>query len=307
MRREQSIGEISDGRRYRADDLVKIGTNGCLGCCDCCRMDALIVLDPWDIYQLKKASGCGLEKLLNVTVRLEVIDGLIQPVLAMAGGACPYLGADGRCEIHAYRPGICRLYPLGRCWEDGDFSYILQVGECTHCTGSKVKVKKWLGIPDLSRYEAYCRTYRIIFGKLSACRSWKSAIWPDLTQRRTSTRSLRISFRRLAAPLGSAVFRDCNQAAASGSSSSVCGIAGWHFHIESWTEIPSAGRQEDAGRVILWYTLCSRSQSGIRRTSNCPARVREQDEVPQRREGRGKLSGTRAGQEAELCRADGEK
>ena len=151
------------------------------------------------------------------------------------------------------------------------------------------------------------RTHRIIFGKLSACRSWKSAIWPDLTQRRTSTRSLRISFRRLAAPLGSAVFRDCNQAAASGSSSSVCGIAGWHFHIESWTEIPSAGRQEDAGRVILWYTLCSRSQSGIRRTSNCPARVREQDEVPQRREGRGKLSGTRAGQEAELCRADGEK
>ena len=291
-------------------------------------MDALIVLDPWDIYQLKKASGCGLEKLLNVTVRLEVIDGLIQPVLAMAGGACPYLGADGRCEIHAYRPGICRLYPLGRCWEDGDFSYILQVGECTHCTGSKVKVKKWLGIPDLSRYEAYCRTWhaflkaaqacceggegstgtdRIIFGKLSACRSWKSAIWPDLTQRRTSTRSLRISFRRLAAPLGSAVFRDCNQAAASGSSSSVCGIAGWHFHTESWTEIPSAGRQEDAGRVILWYTLCSHSQSGIRRTSNCPARVREQDEVPQRREGRGKLSGTRAGQEAELCRADGEK
>ena len=169
MRREQSIGEISDGRRYSADDLVKIGTNGCLGCCDCCRMDALIVLDPWDIYQLKKASGCGLEKLLNVTVRLEVIDGLIQPVLAMAGGACPYLGADGRCEIHAYRPGICRLYPLGRCWEDGDFSYILQVGECTHCTGSKVKVKKWLGIPDLSRYEAYCRTWHAFLKAAQAC------------------------------------------------------------------------------------------------------------------------------------------
>lgn len=169
MRREQSIEEISDGRRYRADDLVKIGTNGCLGCCDCCRMDALIVLDPWDIYQLKKASGCGLEKLLNVTVRLEVIDGLIQPVLAMAGGVCPYLGADGRCEIHTYRPGICRLYPLGRCWEDGDFSYILQTGECTHCTGSKVKVKKWLGIPDLSRYEAYCRTWHAFLKAAQAC------------------------------------------------------------------------------------------------------------------------------------------
>ena len=98
-----------------------------------------------------------------------MIYGLIQPVLSMAGGVCPYLGADGRCEIHTYRPGICRLYPLGRCWEDGDFSYILQTGECTHCTGSKVKVKKWLGIPDLSRYEAYCRTWHAFLKAAQAC------------------------------------------------------------------------------------------------------------------------------------------
>lgn len=159
MRRNVSVEEISDGRSYRPDDLVKIGTNGCLGCSDCCRMDALIVLDPWDVFQLQKGTGKRLEELLNLTVRLEVIDGLIQPVLNMADGICPYLGADGRCGIHAFRPGICRLYPLGRSWGEGDFTYILQVGECTHCTGSKVKVKKWLGIPGLSRYEDYCRTW----------------------------------------------------------------------------------------------------------------------------------------------------
>lgn len=201
MRRDVSVEDISDGRRYRSDDLVKIGTNGCSGCCDCCRMDPVIVLDPWDVYMLQKGTGLGLEKLLNNTVKLDVIDGLIQPVLKMAGGACPYLGADGRCEIHAFRPGICRLYPLGRSWEpvsdaesrshagagssaitrparagdvpntederlrerlrygQEDFSYILQINECTHCTGSKVKIKKWLGIPDLPRYEDYCREW----------------------------------------------------------------------------------------------------------------------------------------------------
>lgn len=159
MKRNVSVEEISDGRRYRSDDLVKIGTNGCQGCCDCCRMDALIVLDPYDVYQIQKGTGLPFEELLNNTVRLEVIDGLIQPVLNMAGGVCPYLGADGRCGIHEFRPGICRLYPLGRSWEDGDFSYILQVGECTHCTGSKVKVKKWLGIPELPKYEEFCRKW----------------------------------------------------------------------------------------------------------------------------------------------------
>ena len=159
MRREQSVEEISDGRKYHSEDLVKIGTNGCLHCCDCCRMDALIVLDPWDVYQLQKGVGQSLSALIGQTVRLEVIDGLIQPVLQMKDGICPYLDEAGRCRIHAYRPGICRLYPLGRSWEDRDFSYILQVHECTHCTGSKVKVKKWLQIPDLKRYEDYCRSW----------------------------------------------------------------------------------------------------------------------------------------------------
>lgn len=200
MIRNVAVEDISDGRKYRSDDLVKIGTNGCQGCCDCCRMDPVIVLDPWDVYMLQKGTGLGLEKLLGSTVKLEVIDGLIQPVLQMAGGACPYLGADGRCQIHDFRPGICRLYPLGRSWEPAaenkgreaaakpaaenngqgpaakptpesegresaathdceDFSYILQVNECTHCTGSKVKVKKWLGIPDLIRYEDFCREW----------------------------------------------------------------------------------------------------------------------------------------------------
>ena len=58
-----------------------------------------------------------------------------------------------------FRPGICRLYPLGRSWEDGDFRYILQVNECTHCSGTKIKVKKWLGIADLPAYEQFCRSW----------------------------------------------------------------------------------------------------------------------------------------------------
>lgn len=158
--------ELSDGRFYTANDMVKVGTDDCRGCADCCRMGPVIVLDPLDVFELNRFLGQSFEELLNETIELKVIDGLILPALKLLqkdlqeeGMVCPYLGEDGRCTIHDFRPGICRLYPLGRSWENGDFRYILQVNECTHCNGTKIKVKKWLGIPNLAAYEAFCRDW----------------------------------------------------------------------------------------------------------------------------------------------------
>ena len=45
--------------------------------------------------------------------------------------------------------------PLGRIYEDGGFRYFIQVHECGKKNRSKVKVKKWLGIPDIRQYEAF--------------------------------------------------------------------------------------------------------------------------------------------------------
>ena len=166
MWREERVEELSDGRFHTANDLVKIGTDDCRGCADCCRMGPVIVLDPLDVFELNRFLGQSFEELLNETIELKVIDGLILPALKLVqkdsqeeGMVCPYLGEDGRCTIHDFRPGICRLYPLGRSWENGDFRYILQVNECTHCNGTKIKVKKWLGIPNLAAYEAFCRDW----------------------------------------------------------------------------------------------------------------------------------------------------
>ena len=68
---------------------------------------------------------------------------------------CAFLNEKGRCTIHAFRPGFCRLFPLGRISEDGSFSYYLQSQECTKANRTKVKVNKWLGIPDLKQYENF--------------------------------------------------------------------------------------------------------------------------------------------------------
>lgn len=51
--------------------------------------------------------------------------------------------------------GICRLFPLGRYYEEKGFRYFLQVHECQKENRAKVKVKKWLDTPDLKKYETY--------------------------------------------------------------------------------------------------------------------------------------------------------
>ena len=49
MERNVEIDKISDGKRYGANDLVKVGCDDCRGCSACCHgMGDSIVLDPMD-------------------------------------------------------------------------------------------------------------------------------------------------------------------------------------------------------------------------------------------------------------------
>ena len=157
MERNVTMAEISDGKLYSRDDMVKAGCDDCRGCSACCHgMGNSIVLDPYDVYRLTALRGDTLEHLLEEKkVEWNVVDGQILPNLALRSGAdeaCGFLDEAGRCRIHAYRPGICRLFPLGRFYENGSFQYFLQIHECNKENRTKVKVKKWIDTPDLKRY-----------------------------------------------------------------------------------------------------------------------------------------------------------
>ena len=158
MKREVDINEISDGKLYGANDLVKADCNDCKGCCDCCKgMGESITLDPYDVYRLTTGLNVSFEILLADKIALDMYEGIILPHLNMSGPneACAFLNEEGRCSIHAYRPGICRLFPLGRIYENGSFQYFLQVNECSNKNRTKVKVKKWIDTPDLKKNELY--------------------------------------------------------------------------------------------------------------------------------------------------------
>ena len=151
--------EISDGKLYGTNDMVKISCHDCAGCSSCCQdMGESIWLDPYDVYQLTKNLGKTMEELLAKEVELHVEDGLILPNLKMAGDGlpqCAFLNEQGRCSIHAFRPGYCRLFPLGRNYEEGKLSYFVLKDACPAPNKSKVKISKWLGVPNLKSYEKF--------------------------------------------------------------------------------------------------------------------------------------------------------
>lgn len=162
MRRNVSMSEISDGKLYDANDMVKANCNGCKGCSACCQgMGNSILLDPLDIYRLKSSLDKTFEQLLADHIELTVVDGIILPNLKMVGSQerCSFLNQEGRCTIHESRPGVCRLFPLGRYYENNNFRYFLQVHECSMPNKTKVKVSKWVATTDLKSYETFVKDW----------------------------------------------------------------------------------------------------------------------------------------------------
>ena len=158
MEREVSLEDISDGKLYGINDMVRADSGGCEGCSACCRgMGSSIILDPLDMFRLSGNLGMTPEQLLSGPLEVNMVDGIILPNIRMTGRdeACSFLNGEGRCGIHSYRPGFCRLFQLGRLYENRSFSYFLQVHECPKDNRSKVKVRKWIDTPDVKLYEKF--------------------------------------------------------------------------------------------------------------------------------------------------------
>jgi len=157
MRRNIDLAEVSDGKLYDINDMAKLGCQECAGCSACCRgMGESIILDPLDVFRITACLDRCFEEMLNNEFELNVVDGIILPNLKMnEESACPFLNEEGRCSVHKSRPGICRIFPLGRFYQDHDFKYFLQTEECVKKNRTKVKVGKWVDVPDYNKNKEY--------------------------------------------------------------------------------------------------------------------------------------------------------
>ena len=96
MNREMDMAEVSDGKLYGLDDMVKADCAGCEGCHACCTgMGTSVVLDPFDAYRMTAGTGKTFEALLAGPLELNVVDGIILPNLKMSGEeeTCSFLDA----------------------------------------------------------------------------------------------------------------------------------------------------------------------------------------------------------------------
>lgn len=169
MERYGTLEEISDGNLYTVEDEVSVGCNGCEGRSDCCRIVGdSILLDPYDVYELTKHLGESFQELLIGKLELGVVDGLIMSHISTdtTTGGCGFLNESGRCTVHAFRPGFCRMFPLGRYYEENKFWYILQAHECPNPKNAPQKVRDWIGIPEMEQYEQYIADWHFYIKEL---------------------------------------------------------------------------------------------------------------------------------------------
>lgn len=172
MYREESLNEISDGKLYTENDIVRCDTGSCLGCRQVCciGMGNTIVLDPLDVHRILAATGNNFEQLLKDRIEINMVDMLLLPNLKMGeGDACTFLDENKRCSIHQSRPSVCRLFPLGRYWEDEThYKYILQKGQCHKDNLVKTKVKKWFVVDEPLKYNEYVVLWHSFIKKVMA-------------------------------------------------------------------------------------------------------------------------------------------
>lgn len=181
MKREININDITKDKLMVSSDMAKVGSNECMGCHKCCcDMGNSIILDPYDIMNLYKATGCDFPALLSNRITLNIVDGVILPNISMTANktfndksfginCCNFLNEDGRCDIHEYRPGICRLFPLGRIYEDGTFNYFLQSDQCAKENRTKVKIRNFLDIDNLKAYEEFVTKWHYFLNYVEEC------------------------------------------------------------------------------------------------------------------------------------------
>lgn len=139
-------------------DMARIGCNDCKGCHSCCEnMGDSVVLTPYDVHVLSVKLHMSFDYLLQEWFTLSVTDGLMQPSMAMngAGERCHALDEAGRCRIHAFRPAICRLFPLGREYSEKEIRYFVLEGACPAKSKTKVKISKWTERPEFKEHELF--------------------------------------------------------------------------------------------------------------------------------------------------------
>lgn len=107
---------------------LSCGARGCVS--NCCKAAAPIILNPYEIALIRRASGMSYEDLLDI-VDTDRANGF--PLVMLPRDPVCHFWSDTGCRIHDARPLACRLFPLGRVFDSGTSHLVLP--KQNHCEG----------------------------------------------------------------------------------------------------------------------------------------------------------------------------
>ncbi|SER93646.1 YkgJ family cysteine cluster protein [Lachnobacterium bovis] len=153
-----SYNNIDINRLYSSKEMARLVCKECEGCGQCCeQMGDTVKIDPYDFFVLSFYLNQSFDELFDKKIQVHREEnGLILPHIKQDNqNKCVFMDNDRRCSIHQYRPGICRLFPLGRNYENGTFKYFVVDGACNKGNRSKIRISQWLGIDNINQYERF--------------------------------------------------------------------------------------------------------------------------------------------------------
>ncbi len=121
-------------------DLLQLscGADGCAS--NCCRSSAPVILNPYEIALICRASGMTYEDLLDI-VETDRAKGF--PLVMLPRDPACHFWSEKGCRIYGARPLACRLFPLGRVFDNGRSHLVLP--ERNVCSGLVPSPTKTVG------------------------------------------------------------------------------------------------------------------------------------------------------------------
>lgn len=134
----------------------------CRACGKCCRNRHDIILPPYDVYKISKYLNLSPEEMINQYCEWYIGPDSKLPIVRIlprgAGNVCPFM-QNKLCTIHAVKPGVCALFPLGRAIlhdESQSGNEILYFKQDVDCSVKKeYSLEEWLMRVGLHESEEY--------------------------------------------------------------------------------------------------------------------------------------------------------
>jgi len=151
-------------KKYTLSDSFKFECRKGLPCFTHCCRDITIMLTPYDVLRMKRATGKTSEEFLETyTIALVDAKGLPTVALKMKEDEvknCPFVSEDG-CIIYNDRPWSCRIYPL---FPTPFMEYEFFLPEDQFCQGFKSgkeqTIEEWLASQQIAPYQSMNEAYK---------------------------------------------------------------------------------------------------------------------------------------------------